>query len=202
MSYTPSQWSINFLRTIQMENNQIGSVRAFVRGFALLSRSSASQKATHYRVPLLAGLLVALYYVVQGFYFLYHGKQHPRETVSDGMSMTLQLFMVPVLYLGFHALVVFVLRPEVQAAFDRRVEQARVVAQFILRHARAFFRRALRRLNSFIVMMFHVVAYLSVATAWHTRTGIAQSRVRIAGMAGKVNRFADRCVEAGRNTQS
>lgn len=181
--------------------NQIGNVRAFVRGFALLSRSSASQKANHYRVPLLASVLVALYYVVQCFYFLYHAKQHPRETVSDGMSMTLQVFMVPVLYLGFHALVVFILRPEVQAAFDLRVAQASVVLQAVLRNLKAFTRYMLRKLNGFLVVSFHVAAYLAVATAWHTRSGYARSRVLLSSTTGKWNRFADRCVQAGQKTQ-
>jgi hypothetical protein len=182
--------------------NQIGNVRAFVRGLALLSRSTASQKATHYRVPLIAGLLVVLYYLVQGFYFLYHGTQHPRETVSDGMSMVLQVFMVPVLYLGFHALVVFILRPEVQAAFDRRVAQARVVIDAVLRNLTAFMRYTLRKLNGLIVVMFHVCVYLAVAAAFRTRSGYARTRVLLSRASGKWKGFANRCVQAGQNPQS
>lgn len=185
-----------------MANSLFGKVRAFVLGFVLLSRDSAARKLGRHSTALTAGTMVALYYAVQAVYFLYHGKHFPRETVSDFFSMFLQVLLAPVLYLGFHHVITFCLRPEVQSEFAYRVEQVRVALQVVWRGIKAITRAVLRKVNNFLVVALHLGVFLSVSTASLTRIAYAGSRVKLASFSGKWNRFANQCVQAGQNNRT
>jgi hypothetical protein len=206
------------------------TVRAFFLGFAMLSRDSAVETLQQYRTRIIALLLTALYYTVMGYYFVYHGKQAPREGVSDYMTALFQVVLAWVFYKGFYSLVLFFSREDVQAAFSRAVDGTRVFLLAVWARTKAFIRAVGRFLRvtgritgRFIAACYRVTVRVGGAVGrqtWKMLTKCANvigavALVSFATMVegGKVStrkakiylrdikRFASSCVEAGQSAR-
>jgi hypothetical protein len=116
--------------------------------------------------------------------------------------MLLQVLLAPVLYLGFHHLVSFCLRPEVQSEFAYRVEQCRRGCQFVWRCLKRVFKAVRRTTKNLLVVTLHVGVFLAVAKAAFVRRSYAGLRVKLTSYSGKWNRFATQCVQAGQNNRT
>ncbi|MBC8739764.1 hypothetical protein F6X40_23920 [Paraburkholderia sp. UCT31] len=95
------------------------SVGAFFLGLLMLMATPLVTCVSRYSTRIIAVCLLAVYYGVQAFAFWYHGKTVPKERVSDSMMLFFAIALFPVLYLGFHAVVVFMGRPDVHRAINR-----------------------------------------------------------------------------------
>jgi hypothetical protein len=114
-----------------MMSRVFNTVRAFFLGFALVSRDSAAGTLNQYRSRIFAGLMLAVYYGVMGYYFLHHAKNAPKEQVSDHMMLLFQVVFALPFYMGFHKLVQYLQREDVQRAFVRNVETAKTYLLFV-----------------------------------------------------------------------
>lgn len=207
-----------------------GTVRAFFLGFAMLSRNSAMDTLRTYRTHILASLMLAVYYVTMSYYFFHHGKVVPKEQTSDWMTVVFQYALVPVLYMGFRQLAIFLFREDVQRAFSRYVATAKywllvawdmLVAGYriaatvtgIVIHAIGVFLLAVYRVvRRFILAALRLSQRLLIHASFFTGAalviGLAVSMEAFKNARAwtrmrlrGMKRFADTCVEVGQSAR-
>jgi hypothetical protein len=196
------------------------NIRAFFLGFAVLFKRHASDKLGRHKARMLSVALLAVYYFVQYVQFAYHGKVVPKERLPDTMNLFFQLWMVPVLYLGFYQVVLFMSRDDVQLALSNAVAAVLRFAiatwQAASRIVRAgaarcavfgrYVGRVLYALGQRLLRISHFVGgKLGKSASSAAQAAFAVSIVSVAVLGngfGHLKQFASNCIEAGQNIQS
>jgi len=198
----------------------VDTARAFVLGFAMLSRRSVSITFGRHKNNLLCGLFLLVYYSVQFFSFAYHGKLAPKEHLPDAMSLFFQLALAPVLYAGFYQVVLFMSREDVQRTLSRAVaavvRYGRLCGRGIARAATGLARvlgAFARFLGRGLAFLNHWSRVLGAEAGRRIAKGASVAGYRLfawsitaVAVAGhgvsQLRRFASQCVEAGQGVKS
>ncbi|KWU23448.1 hypothetical protein [Burkholderia cenocepacia] len=196
------------------------TVRAFVLGFAMLTKRRASDKFGRHKARVLSILLLAVYYSVQWVQYAYHGKAVPKEHLPDTMNLLFQLWMIPVLYLGFYQVVLFMCREDVQRALSSAVAAVVRVAAAVWHMlslaavagagramiAARYARRALVALaGSSLRIGALILRRLRVYSVFVGNGAFTMSVVSLAVAGNRINQlkqFASHCIEAGQKPQA